>query len=164
MDSYIEKLELEWAHQRPDLDAQTIATTMRLQLLNKSLTDAASEAVAAKDLEWWEYDTLSALLRSGQPYQMYASDLARSNMLSTGAMTNRLDGLEDRGLIQRKADRADRRRTIIQLTLAGRKLVEKAAGSRFQSADAILQNLDDGERRQLDQLLDKLLSRDKRKD
>jgi cytochrome b561 len=88
---------------------------------------------------------------------MAATELADAVMLTSGAMTNRIDRLEESGLISRVADEKDRRRVFVQLTADGLELIEDAAEIRFQSATDALACLDQQQTSQLSKLLRQVL-------
>jgi DNA-binding MarR family transcriptional regulator len=152
----IDDVLADWAGERPDLSSAAMGIVLRIQTLDKVLAEHVSAPLKALDLAWWEYDVLSVLRRQGAPFQMPATEIAESAMLSASAMTNRIDRLEDRQLVRRVVDDADRRRVLVQLSRKGRALVDRATDSRFASADAALHDLSDAQRNQLDRLLRKL--------
>jgi len=77
--------------------------------------------------------------------------------LTSGAMTNRIDRLEQKGLVRRLHDPADRRRVLVELTAEGVERVENATKARFEIAAAAVSGLDRRSRRQLSNLLRSLL-------
>jgi DNA-binding MarR family transcriptional regulator len=79
-------------------------------------------------------------------------------MLSSGAMTNRLDRLEGAGLVARQPDPGDRRGLIIELTPRGKALVDQAINARLEEANEAASALSESERQNLVQLLRKLLA------
>lgn len=149
----IDDLQQDWCDQRPDLNTEAMGVVLRIQALAKILGDQAAECLDEFDLQWWQYDVLATLRRQGEPYRMAATGLANAVMLTSGAMTNRIDRLEESGLISRVADEEDRRRVFIQLTADGLKLVESAAEIRFQSAADAIACLSQNQTRQLSNLL-----------
>src|SRR5918994_2815093 len=70
------------------------------------------------------------------------SDLARSSLITTGAMTARVDRLERAGLIQRTPDPTDRRSMLVQLTGQGDKLAKQALHAVIASNETFLEPLD----------------------
>jgi DNA-binding MarR family transcriptional regulator len=88
---------------------------------------------------------------------MAATELAETTMLTSGAMTNRIDRLETKGLVRRLHDPEDRRRVLVELTGQGLEQVENATRARFDIASAALARLDRKHRRQLSDLLRQLL-------
>ena len=147
----------DWSEERPDLSTDALAIVLRIQFLEKILADQLSEALSKLDLEWFEYDVLSALRRQGEPFQMIASDIAEGSMLSPGALTNRIDRLIERKLVTRAEDPEDRRRVLITLTKAGIKLVDKTTEERFQCAEEAVTHFSASEKKQLNSLLRKFL-------
>jgi DNA-binding MarR family transcriptional regulator len=73
------------------------------------------------------YDVLAILRRSGTSYELTAGMLVRRTMVTTGAITNRIDRLAERGLVEGSADADDRRKVIVRLTPAGLALVHEVA-------------------------------------
>ena len=157
MNDVVDELLAEWTQQRPELDCQALSIVVRVQLLAKLLGRDAEQALAPLELKLWEYDVLSALRRQGRPYLMPATELARASMLSTGAMTTRIDRLEEKGLVAREAHSADRRGVNVRLTPVGRRLIEKALEARLSAAEDQLASLGDPERRDVSQGLRKIL-------
>jgi DNA-binding MarR family transcriptional regulator len=146
----------QWLVQRPELDCSGLDVVARVQDLAKILRRNENDALEAMGLKMWEYDVLSALRRQGAPFQMPATELARESLLSSGAMTNRIDRLEDRGLVEREPDPDDRRGVLVELTEAGRALVDKAIEARLGVANAQLANLTGRERRAISSGLRKI--------
>jgi DNA-binding MarR family transcriptional regulator len=153
----IDELQEDWKRQRPELDNAAIGIVLRIQALEKRLGDQAAERLQAVGLQWWQYDVLSALRRQGQPFRMAATELAAAAMLTSGAMTNRIDRLQREGLVRRVADARDRRRVLVQLTRKGVARVDRATEARFKAAAAALECLGDSQRRQLERHLRQLL-------
>lgn len=149
----IDELQEDWNDQRPDLDTESMGVVLRIWALAKILGEQTAQRLDEYDLQWWQYDVLSTLRRQGKPYRMAATELADAVMLTSGAMTNRIDKLEDSGLIARIADEEDRRRVLVELTRNGLKLIEDAAESRFQSAADAMACLSDQQKTQLSNLL-----------
>jgi len=142
----IDRLLEQWSQQRPELDCSGLDVVARVQDVAKMLRRTEDEALDALDLRMWEYDVLSALRRQGAPYQMPATLLAKESLLSSGAMTNRIDRLEDRGLVERDRDPDDRRGVLVSLTVTGRGLVDKAIEARLGIANQQLASLSSQER------------------
>jgi DNA-binding MarR family transcriptional regulator len=153
----IDELQADWSEERPDLDSEAMGVVLRIQALEKLLGDQVAERLQDFGLQWWQYDVLSALRRQGKPYRMAATELAEASMLTSGAMTNRIDRLEEEGLVRRSHDPADRRRVLVELTRKGRQRVDNATRARFEIAAAAVSGLDRESRRQLSDLLRSLL-------
>ena len=91
----IDDLQNNWVRQRPDLNPEPMGVVLRIQALAKILGDQTAEKLQSFDLQWWQYDVLSTLRRQGEPFIMAATELAQTSMLTSGAMTNRIDRLEE---------------------------------------------------------------------
>lgn len=149
----VDKILDQWSGERPDLDTTSLGVVIRMMTLYRSFLRQATRALEPLELELWEYDVLSALRRQGKPYMLPATRLARETDLSSGAMTNRIDRLETRGLVRRRPDPEDRRGVNVSLMARGRKLIDKAIQHRLDSAEESLQALNAAQQRQLAQLL-----------
>jgi len=153
----IDELQDDWSEERPDLDSEAMGVVLRIQALDKILGDQVADRLREHGLQWWQYDVLSALRRQGKPFRMAATELAEASMLTSGAMTNRIDRLEQKGLVRRLTDSEDRRRVLVELTPEGVERVENATKARFEIATAAISGLDRKSRRQLSNLLRLLL-------
>lgn len=146
----------QWSDERPELETESLGVVIRITSLSRAFLRQAAEALAPMGLELFEYDVLSALRRQGRPYALPATGLAKETGLSSGAMTNRIDKLEARGLVTRKSDESDRRAVIVSLTSQGRQAIDDAIQLRLDVADESLQGLNRRERSELAALLRKV--------
>ena len=154
----IDELQNDWSQQRPDLDPEPVGVVLRIQALAKILGDQTALRLQEFDLQWWQYDVLSALRRKGKPFVMAATELADASMLTSGAMTNRIDRLEEEGLVRRRKDAGDRRRVLVQLTQKGLKLIENATEARFDAAMNAVGSLSTQQRHSLNNLLRRVMA------
>ena len=104
----IDQILDQWSEEKPELNTAALGVVIRVMTLFRRFSREAADALEPLGLELWEYDVLSALRRQGRPFALSASGLARETELSTGAMTNRIDGLESRGLVVRGPARRHR--------------------------------------------------------
>ena len=146
----------QWSEERPELDTTSLGVVIRVMSVNRAFLRQATDALAPIELELFEYDALSALRRQGRPYALPATGLAKETGLSSGAMTNRIDKLEERGLVSRKPDKSDRRAVIVSLTPAGKRAIDDAIQLRLDAADESLQGISARERNDLVALLRKV--------
>jgi DNA-binding MarR family transcriptional regulator len=147
----------QWERERPDLDPTGAEVIWRISFLHKQLKNLANKRLGQYELPIWSFDVLAALRRNGPPFQVTPTELCGATLLSSGAMTNRLDRLEDAGMVERLPDPDDRRGILIQLTPKGKELVDRAAEARFDQANDAVSSLTAAERRQLAVLLRKLV-------
>jgi len=122
----VDRLVAAWARERPDLDVRPLEVLSRVTRLARHLDRARRTAFAAHDLETWEFDVLAALRRAGRPYVLSPGQLLAHTLVTSGTMTNRVDRLETRGLVQRMPDPADRRGVRVRLTPRGKDRVDAA--------------------------------------
>ena len=146
----------QWSEERPELETSSLGVVIRILALSRGLKNQATFALGPLDLELFEYDVLSALRRQGPPYALLATELAKETGLSSGAMTNRVDRLEVRGLVRRRSKNNDRKTVMVSLTAAGRKLIDNAIKLRLGAADDCLRDLTPGDRSNLANLLRKV--------
>ena len=146
----------QWSEERPELDTGSLGVVIRVMSLQKAFLRQATEALEPMDLELFEYDVLSVLRRQGKPYALPATGLAKETGLSSGAMTNRIDKLEVRGLVRRRPAKSDRRGVIVSLTAKGKGAIDDAIGLRLNAADESLQGICPKERKNLAELLKKV--------
>jgi DNA-binding MarR family transcriptional regulator len=108
-------------------------------------------------LSFGDFDVLNTLRRRGEAQGSKPSDLAASSLITTGAMTARLDRLERTGLIRRTPDPEDGRGVRVRLTARGHRLAEQALQAVIAADKEFLQPLDQSERDQVAQALKRLL-------
>jgi DNA-binding MarR family transcriptional regulator len=101
---------------------------------------------------------LAALRRSGPPYELNPTQLMRATLLSSGGMTKRLDRLVEAGLVERRADPADRRGVLVGLTPHGKAVVDNALEAHVANEERLLRSLTPADRRTLDGMLRTLLA------
>jgi len=157
MGDQVDQLLQDWNSERPELDYSALGVVVRIQLLGKLLQRSAEVALRPLDLKLWEYDVLSALRRKGKPYEQPATELARLTMLTSGAMTTRIDRLEGKSLVTRTNDLRDRRGVNVKLTKAGLRTIDQAIQTRLDAAEEQLAALNAKECSAISQGLRKLL-------
>jgi len=153
----IDRIVDQWNRERPELDVSPTHTLQRITRLALLQGVSFARVFAPYRISFGEYLVLAALLRAGPPYRMSPTRLFNAVILSSGAMTNRLDRLEEMGLVERQPDPSDRRGRLVALTDRGRELVDAAAIDHLANEERLLAALDAGERKQLAGLLRKLL-------
>ena len=146
----------QWSEERPELNTASLGVVIRVMSLYRAFVRQADKALEPLDLELFEYDVLSALRRQGKPYALTATQLAKATGLSTGAMTNRVDKLEERALVRRQRDKSDRRGVIVSLTTTGKRTIDDAIKLRLDAADESLRSISSKEQQQLAVLLRKV--------
>ncbi|MFE4079158.1 MarR family winged helix-turn-helix transcriptional regulator [Paenarthrobacter sp. YIM B13468] len=143
---------------RPDLDISPVSIISRLIRGSRLASIDLQKNLSPYDLEVWEFDVLARLRTSGPEARLSPGRLATLCMISASAMTNRLDRLVARSLVQRKSDPQSRRQLLISLTDDGVALVDTLAEHHAANQENMLQGLTSAERIELANLLDKFLA------
>lgn len=148
----------QWACERPDLDIGPMVLLGRLGEAALLISrDRLNPLFAEFGLQPGEFDVLATLRRSGTPYALTPTALYEAAMISSGSMTNRLDRLENGGLVERRPNPADKRGTLVALTADGLALIDRAVEAHIANQQSIVSGLDEQERGQLAVLLGKLI-------
>src|SRR5687768_8819445 len=113
VDRWLEEIRAELPS---DLDLTIEGIVDRIQGISRRLQRLSDDTLSAHGLSHGEWKVLSSLRWAGAPYRRSAGELARIADLSSGAMTNRLDQLEEAGLVRRLRDPDDRRGVLLELT------------------------------------------------
>ena len=124
MTDAVDAVIASWSAERPDLDFWPVGVVGRIQRLSRHFDRAIQEFSAAHGLGQGEVDVLMTLRRAGAPYELSASALLKAAMVTSGAITNRVDRMERKDLVERARDPEDRRSVRIRLTPHGRTVVD----------------------------------------
>jgi DNA-binding MarR family transcriptional regulator len=145
----VDQLILQWSLERPKMNVSSLGVVVRVQMLAKLLQQRTTAALRRHGLKLWEYDVLSVLRRQGDRFELPATEIAELALLTSGAMTTRIDGLEERGLVRRRRSKSDRRSVLVRLTNKGKQVVDAAIESRMDDANRALADIPLENRRQL---------------
>nr|WP_276611107.1 MarR family transcriptional regulator [Kineococcus siccus] len=104
-------------------------------------------------METWEFDVLAALRRAGAPHELSPGQLLVQTLVTSGTMTNRVDRLVTRGLVQRRPAPDDGRSVLVRLTDAGAQAVDAALADLVRAEHRMLGVLAPDERQVLAALL-----------
>ena len=156
MPDAVDRILEQWASERPELDASPMAVLGRVSRLARELEPSLQQAFRSLGLVRGEFDVLATLRRSGEPYRLAPGALIESMMVTSGAVTKRVDRLEARGLVTRSGDPNDRRGVLVGLSPEGLRLVDRAVEEHLANEERLLAALSQREREQLATLLRKL--------
>jgi DNA-binding MarR family transcriptional regulator len=154
----VDDLIAAWQAERPDLDVAPLQVLSRVSRLARHTDRARRAAFAAHGLDLWAFDVLSALRRQGPPYRLSPGALLHMTMVTSGTMTNRIDRLEQAGLVRRDPDPQDKRGVLVTLTAAGRTKVDAALEDLLAAERSLLADLSPESRDALAALLRTLLA------
>ncbi|MGP3929096.1 MarR family winged helix-turn-helix transcriptional regulator [Nonomuraea sp. KM88] len=156
-EDHVDHVLRQWRAERPDIDPSPMGVIGRISRAAQTLSKRNRAVFARHELQPWEFDILATLRRSGPPYQMTAGGLSGASMVTSGAITNRIDHLVSRDLVTRETDPDNRRSVLITLTDAGRDLIDQAVTDHVNGEARSLAALSPTEQDQLAALLRKLL-------
>ncbi|MGY4101705.1 MarR family winged helix-turn-helix transcriptional regulator [Nocardia sp. R16R-3T] len=142
-----------WGQERPDVDVSPMAVIGRIQRLSRLLEQDMKKFFAGHGVEFWEFGMLMTLRRSGGSDGLTAGALNQVAMLTSGAITNRIDRLVAKGLVERAPCAEDRRAIRVKLTAAGRTLIDELLPLHMANEHRLLAALDDQDRSHLAELL-----------
>jgi DNA-binding MarR family transcriptional regulator len=154
----------QWSKELPELQVWPTGLAGRLVKIGAQVRKTTDELLAPLELTWETFEIIAALRRSGAPYCLNATALQGMVLVTSGAITNRIDRAEMAGLITRSRSDKDRRAVLVTLTSKGVEVAETAMSryyahyarffdymdvpTRTQFADtlrSILQKLEEGE-------------------
>ncbi|MCL7492045.1 MarR family transcriptional regulator [Streptomyces sp. MCA2] len=148
----------QWKRERPDLDTTPMLVIGRLFRLTGTLDQRLRPPFGAACLGSGDFDVLAALRRSAAPHALSAGELSRTVLVTTGAITKRVDRLEARGLVSRAVAEADSRGRLITLTAEGVELTDELIAVHLDNQRRLLAGLSGEEQTQLAGLLERLAS------
>lgn len=149
------RIQAEWARERPELDVGPQGVIGRLHRVGAALTEELTVVYRQHGLSEGDFDVLATLRRAGAPFERTPTELAEHTMVTTGAMTKRIDRLVGRGLATRRASDTDGRGRVVALTPEGRVLIDVAFEEHLRNEERLLGGLTIPERAQLESLLTK---------
>ncbi|GGX25203.1 MarR family winged helix-turn-helix transcriptional regulator [Streptomyces noursei] len=158
-EDHVARIQAEWARERPDVDVSPQGVIGRLHRLAGLLTERLCLVYQRYGLNEGEFDVLAALRRAGHPFERAPGELATFTMVTTGAMTKRIDRLERNGLVTRRRSAEDGRGRVVALTQAGRELIDRAFTDHMNNERRILDELGPDEAARLEPLLTAWLAR-----
>jgi DNA-binding MarR family transcriptional regulator len=158
MEDEVDRLVAAWRRERPDLDVGPLEVLSRVSRLARHLDRARRTAFAEHNLEPWEFDVLTALRRAGAPYQLSPGQLLTQTLVTSGTMTNRIDRLTAKGLVQRLPDPDDRRGVLVRLTEAGSNRADAALAGLLDHERTLLRELTPQRRQELAGMLRELVA------
>ncbi|WP_066042564.1 MarR family winged helix-turn-helix transcriptional regulator [Herbiconiux solani] len=145
-----------WMREHPDLDFSPLKILSRVSRLAKQLERTRRASFATVDLESWEFDVLAALRRAGEPHELSPKALLEQTYVSSGTMTNRIDGMVRRGLVERRTDPNDGRGVLVRMTDEGRDRVDGAISHLVRAESELLAGLSRADQDRLAALLRRL--------
>lgn len=146
----MDRILQQWGEERPDLDVSAMGIFGRLKRLADHLSAELATVFEAHGLTAAGFDVLATLRRSGAPFALSPSDLVAWTMVTSGTMTNRLDRLEAKGLIERRTNPKDARGSVVALTKEGLRLIDVVLVDHVATQHRLIASLSDETKGQFD--------------
>ncbi|WEH39134.1 MarR family transcriptional regulator [Streptomyces sp. NBC_01218] len=156
---HVARIQAAWRRERPDLDVGPQAVIGRLHRIATLLTRELCVVYQRYGLSEGEFDVLAALRRAGAPFERAPGELAAHTMVTTGAMTKRIDRLERSGLVTRRRGDGDGRGRVVALTVPGRELIDRAFTDHMHNEQRLLGTMPPARADELEGLLTAWLAR-----
>ena len=154
----VDAIKRQWRAERPDLNLEAMGIFGRLKRCSTLMTDRLDNTFAKFDLNYWEFDVLATLRRSGAPYTLAPTELFSIMMITSGTMTHRMKRLEARGLIERLPNPDDARSQLVKLSQTGFDIINKTATAHVDNMENMLSGMSDTQKKELDNKLTELLA------
>lgn len=151
------EIQQAWRRERPDLDPSPQGVIGRLHRVALELTERLVAVYGEYGLTEGEFDVLATLRRAGDPYERAAGELADHTLVTTGGLTKRVDRLEARGLVERRAAASDARRRLVRLTQEGKDLIDRAFTAHLANEHRLLEELGETDASTLESVLTRWL-------
>jgi DNA-binding MarR family transcriptional regulator len=146
----------QWRAERPELDTSPLLVIGRIHRIAIALTPELVAVYARHGLGEGDFDVLATLRRQGAPYALTPGELGERTMVTSGAVTKRVDRLAARGLVERRRSDSDGRSRRVVLTRAGRRVIDAAMEEHVANEARLLDGLVPAERAALADLLGRL--------
>jgi DNA-binding MarR family transcriptional regulator len=153
----VDRIAAQWAVERPELDSSPMQVIGRIHRVAALLDAGLRPPFAEEGLGNGDFDVLASLRRAGAPFRLTPTELTATMMVTSGAVTKRVDRLEKAGLVRRSVAEHDARGRLIELTERGVEVVDRLVVKHWANEDRLLSALDPGQRAQLVDLLRLLL-------
>ncbi|GAA1775701.1 MarR family transcriptional regulator [Nocardioides hankookensis] len=151
---HVARIMAKWHEAMPDLDVSPQGVIGRLHRLAARLTEELVAVYAEFGLGEGEFDILATLRREPPPYALTPRDLADWTMVSSGAVTKRVDRCVEQGWVTRRVSDADGRGRVVALTPAGLDLIDRAFVAHMANEHRLVGMLPDAERARLARTLE----------
>ena len=124
--SLIELIQLQWHRERPDLDLSNFLLSVYLMRLGRVVEQAFDGMCRERyRISGSDMRVLFALRRGGRPYAQRPTDLFRALLVTSGAITKKVDRLAELGLVERMPDPDNHGGFLVRLTRKGQQVADE---------------------------------------
>lgn len=146
----------QWKNEMPELKTNAMAIWGRMKRIAKFSERRLGDNFSKFTLNNGEFDVLATLRRSGGEFKLKPTELYNLLMVTSGAMTNRIDTLEKKGLVIRVNDTEDRRTVYVKLTEEGLRIINNAVYEHVSREEELLTMLTEEEKETFNCILRKI--------
>ena len=139
------------------IDVRVEAIVDRIAGIDRRLRSALEETLDAFDLSHGEWRVLTTLRWTEPDHRSSPGELSRAHDLSSGAMTNRIDRLENAGLVRRLPDPGDRRAVRVELTDKGLEVWQRSVVAQAEKEAIVATALSEAQMDELNRLLRRVM-------
>lgn len=151
----VDKILKQWKVARPDLDCSAMGVVGRLRRTSNNWKAQMDQIFKQEGLNSIEFDILATLRRSDQP-EVTPTELYKTLMISSGAVSTKIEQLVQRGFVARVASDEDRRSCKVKLTNEGQHYLDHALNAHVANMNKMVGVLSSKEQQQLAELLKKI--------
>ncbi|SLN55815.1 HTH-type transcriptional regulator MhqR [Roseovarius albus] len=148
----------QWNKVRPDLNVGPMEPIGRILRLGILLRAEMEKTWKEHALNLASFDVLATLLRSGKAEGLSPGELLELTMVTSGTMTNRIDQLVKRELVERVQNPDDKRGFLVRLTQEGFSLINAAVTDHVATQHRLMDGLSLKQQSDLNDLLKALSS------
>ncbi|WP_414932747.1 MarR family winged helix-turn-helix transcriptional regulator [Vibrio europaeus] len=152
----VDSILAQWKQARPDLNCSSMGVVGRLRRTSNLWKSKMDSVFKQHGLSSIEFDILATMRRS-DAHGITPTELYKTLMLSSGAMSTRIEHLVKQELVERVFSEHDRRSCKVILTNKGIELVDNALNDHVANMNNMLSTLNQDEQDQLANLLRKVL-------
>ena len=156
-EDHVDRMLSAWARSAPDLDVAVLGVAGRILRAATLLERELQTALREHDLTFADFDVLNTLRRESAEGWLNPREIGSAALITSGAVTARLDRIERAGLIAREPDPDDRRGVRVRLTAKGRRTAEQALDAVLAADRAFLAPLGAGDSKAVAAALKRLL-------
>ena len=149
----VDALIRDWRDERPELDFESVRVFLPLRRALQAAESRRADVLGRHRMTPGMLDMLVAVRRVGPPYVSTPSELAQQLVLSAGSVSQRMERLEQAGLVERTVNAQDRRSISVRLTRAGLDALDDLIEDYIAHEEQLLGGLTTDERTQLAALL-----------
>ena len=138
---YVDEMADYWCREFPGVDPIVKTLSIRVRRAAHHLERALRRELSAQGVDVWEFEVLLSLRRTPE-YCKSAGALLKESQVTSGAITNRVARLEERGWVRRDVCPSDRRGVLVTLTEEGLARIDQLLAMKTEAEQRLFSGLD----------------------